>query len=183
MIPRAAVGAAQSAFCFYASDEWRSEMIRFRLVIDRDTPATAKYVGETLLPTLGGDERFHLITPSHWQGPDPHPMWASARHSNGDGYDPRRLFGHSIDWPDSRDEPAIQVADIAAWIVCRTISRPREAIARECYEFMRPVLVGEAGRCFQHFSIGDVRPEDEALDAYLHSSRSPDQWLAPTTAL
>ncbi|HLM86233.1 MAG TPA: hypothetical protein VK272_08615 [Solirubrobacteraceae bacterium] len=177
MVPRAAIAALQYAFCFYAGDEWRPEMAGFRLVIDKDTSAMVKYVGETLLPVLGGDERFRLVTPSHWREPDPHPLLVSARHPDGDGYAPQLLLGDTIDWPDSCDEPGIQVADMAAWIVCRAISRPQETIARSCFELMRPVLVGGAGRCFQYFSIGDVRPEDEALDAYLHSDRPPDQWL------
>jgi hypothetical protein len=179
MVPLAVVGSVQRAFCFYAGDEWRPEMDGFRLVIDKDTPSVVRYVGKTLLPTIGGDDRFRLVTPDRWRESPQHPLLAGAIHPDGDGYWVQRILGEEIDWPDSDEEPAIQVADLAAWVVCRTISHPDEEVARECFELLRPLLVGEAGRCFDHFWIGGPQPENDILDGYLHSPGQPPQWLAP----
>lgn len=179
MAPLAVLGAVQRAFCFYAGDEWLSEMGGFRLLIDRDTPSIIRYVGRTLLPTIGGDDRFRLTTPDHWREDPVHPLLAGAIHPDGDGYWVQRILDEEFEWPDSDEEPAVQVADIAAWVVCRTISHPEEEIARECFDLLRPLLVGEAGRCFDRFWLGDAQPSDDILDAYLHSPEQPQQWLTP----
>lgn len=179
MVPRAAIGAIQRAFCFFASDDWRSEMSHLRVVMDKDTPTIVRYVGSALLPTLGGDPRFRLISPRPWHLPPRHPLVERARHPDGDGLMPQEIIGGEIEWPHSHEEPAVQVADVAAWVVARTISRPDEPTARECFELLRPVLVGEAGRCFEQFSIGEIRPEEEAMYAHLHSDHPPAQWLRP----
>lgn len=177
MVPQAVMGAAQRAFCFYAGDEWRQEMGELTLVIDEETPATVRFVSESLLPIIGGDERFSLITPVRWREDPMHPLLAQALHPDGDGYWPQKLVGDSIAWLSSDAQPAIQVADFVAWVVCRTINCPDEEIARECYELLRPLLVGESGLCFQLYSIGPDRPEDSAIYAHLHSSNQPAQWL------
>jgi len=177
MVPPAVMNAAQRAFCFYAADEWRPEMGELALAMDDATPATVRYVSESLLPVVGGDQRFRLVTPEHWRNDPLHPLLAQALHPDGDGYRPQRLFGERIDWVRSHDEPAVQVADFAAWVVCRTISNPREAIARECFDLLRSVLGGEGGRCFELYSIGSVQPEDAAIYAHLHSAEQPQQWL------
>lgn len=179
MVPLAVIGAIQRAFCFFASDDWRSEMSHLRVVIDKDTPTIVRYVGSALLPTLGGDPRFRLVSPRPWHLPPRHPLIERARHPDGEGLMPQEIVDGEIDWPNSHEEPAIQVADVAAWVVARTISRPAESVARECFELLRPVLVGEAGRCFEQFSIGRIRPDEEAMYAHLHSDQQPAQWLRP----
>lgn len=180
MVPPAVVGAIQRAFCFYADDVWRPEMRQLSLAMDEETPATVRYVTESLLPSIT-DERFRLVTPQRWRDDPVHPLFARARHPDGDGYAPQLLVGDTIDWLRSHDEVAVQVADFAAWVVARTISRPEEAIARECFELLRPVLVGESGRCFERYSIGPDRPEDAALYSHLHSAEQPRQWLERVT--
>ena len=177
IVPKATMGAVQRAFCFYAGVEWHSEMSELTLAMDKDTPATVRYLSESFLPVIGGDERFRLITPDHWRIDPMHPLLAQALHPDGDGYYPQRLVGDTIAWASSHDEPAVQVADFAAWVVCRTITRPHELIARECFELLRPLLIGEGGRCFELFSIGPVRPEDTAVYSHLHAAEQPPEWL------
>jgi hypothetical protein len=150
--------------------------------MDEDTPATVRYVSESLLPFIGGDERFRLITPNHWRDDPMHPLLARALHPDGDGYWPQRLVGDTVAWPSSHDEPAVQVADFAAWVVCRTINHPSELIARECFELLRPLLVGGAGRCFELYSISADRPEDSAVYSHLHCAEQPPEWLERTFA-
>jgi Protein of unknown function (DUF3800) len=181
MVPRAVMGAAQRAFCFYAGGGWRQEMSELKLVIDEETPATVRFVSESLLPIIGGDERFRLITPAHWRESPVHPLLVKALHPDGDGYWPQKLVGDTIAWVSSHDEPAIQVADFVAWVVCRTINYPVEEIARECFELLRPLVVGESGLCFQLYSIG-TRPEDNAIYSHLHSVDQPPQWLERVNA-
>jgi len=182
MVPQAVMYATQRAFCFYAGDEWRPAMRELSLSMDDDTPATVRYVSESLVPVIGGDERFRLVTPQHWRDDPVHPLLARALHPDGDGYRPQELVGEKIAWVRSHDEPAVQVADFAAWVVCRTITRPDEPIARECFELLRPLLAGEGGRCFELYSIGPLRPEDAAVYAHLHSAEQPPQWLLPSNA-
>jgi hypothetical protein len=124
MIPMAVGGAAQQAICFFADDEWRPEMEAFELVIDEETPAAARYVVASLLPTIGGDDRFEFVFPDHWRHPPLHPMLAHATHRDGDGMAPQKMLGNEPRWGRSHDEPAIQVADVAAWIVSRAITTP-----------------------------------------------------------
>jgi hypothetical protein len=62
-------------------------------------------VPESLLPVLGGDERFRVITPAHWREDPMHPLLAQALHPDGDGYYPQRLVGDTIAWTSSHDEP------------------------------------------------------------------------------
>lgn len=176
------MGAAQRAFCFYAGDEWRPEMSEMRLIADEETPSTVRYVSESLLPVLGGDKRFRIITPVRWREDPMHPLLAQALHPDGDGYYPQRLIGDTIAWMASHDEPALQVADFAAWVVSRAISHPSEEIARECYELLMPVLVGEGGRGFELYSLGPDRAEDDALYAHLHCAEQPKEWLQRLSA-
>lgn len=176
MIPMAVVGAAQQAICFFAEDEWRPEMEAFELVVDEETPAAVRYVLASLLPTIGGDDRFEFVFPDHWRQPPPHPMLGYATHAEGDGMAPQKMLGSARRWARSADEPAIQVADVAAWIVSRAITTPETPAARECFDLLRPVLVGAGGRCFDLFAIGGVRPEDAVLYEHLHSD-APPEWL------
>lgn len=181
-VPLAVAGAAQRAFCFHAGDEWRAEMTELRLVMDEDTPAAVRYVSGSLLPILGGDNRFQWILPEHWLRPPEHPLLAQARHPDGDGLRPQRIVGDTIEWASSHDEPAVQVADVLAWTVRRTISHPNESIARECFELLRSVLTGEGGRCFELFSIGSIPSEAAAIYAHLHSAEQPKEWLVRSAA-
>lgn len=182
MVPPAVMGAVQRAFCFYAGAEFRDDMQAIDLVMDDETPATIRYVTETFLATIGGDDRFRLVTPEHWRDPPVHPLLTAAAHPDG-GYRPQRLVGPDITWVSSVAEPAVQVADFAAWIVCRTIARPDEPVARQAFDLLHPILVGEAGRCFDIYGIGLPVP-DELLFGYLHSAEQPAEWLtSENTAL
>jgi hypothetical protein len=176
MVPPALVGAIQRAFCFHASDEWRPEMGELALEMDEDTPASQRYVTESLLPTIT-DERFRLVTPLHWREDPLHPLYARARHPDGDGYRPQELVGETIDWRRSHDSVPVQVADMAAWIVNRAIARPRERVARDCLELLRPMLAGEGGRCFELYSLIEAQPESEAFYAHLPAGEQPAEWL------
>jgi hypothetical protein len=152
-------------------------MEAFELVIDEETPAAVRYVVASLLPTMGGDDRFEFVFPDHWRHSPLHPMLAHATHAEGDGMAPQKMLGSAPRWGRSADEPAIQVADMAAWIVSRAITTPEIGAARECFDLLRPVLVGAGGRCFDLFAIGDVRPEDAVLYEHLHSDAPPPEWL------
>lgn len=131
-----------------------------------------RYVSELLLPVIGGDDRFCLVLPEHWRQAPEHPLLARARHPDGYGLMPQRILGKEIHWTPSDDEPGIQVADIVAWAVARAISRPDELIARECFELLRPVPAGEAGRCFKLF-LNRAGPAETEVDTPTYTGASP----------
>jgi hypothetical protein len=181
MVPQALVGAIQRSFCFYGGDEWRPEMSELALEMDEDTRASQRYVTESLLPTIT-DERFRLTTPLRWREEPQHPLYVRARHPDNDGYRPHELVGETIDWVRSHDSVPVQVADVAAWVVNRTIANPMETVAGDCFELLRPVLAGEGGRSFELFSIGPVQPEDEPFYMHLLAGEQPVEWLERLTA-
>lgn len=181
MVPYAVVGAVQRAFCFFGGTSWRNEMTEIELVMDEETPAAARLVSESLLPIIGGDDRFRLISPLEWHSDPVHPLVERALHPDGDGYSPDLLIGDTIAWKRSHDVSAIQVADMVAWTVCRTISRPHESQARDCYEHLVPILAGERGRCFETFSIG-ASTDADVLTAHLHAPAEPAGWLTRASA-
>lgn len=176
MMPQVVMGAVQRAFCFYAGDEWRSQMSQIALMFDEDRRALMRYVKESFLAVLS-DERFRLTTPSSWREEPVHPLLGRAAHPDGDGYASQELLSEAIAWTPSHNEPSVQVADFAAWVACRAVNRPEESEARECYELLMPILVGAGGRCFECFSLGRNRPDDEILYTHLPQGTQPPEWL------
>lgn len=178
MLPPAISGAVQKAFTFFSADEWRDSMSSLRVVVDDETGAAMRYTPNVLMPFLS-DERFRLVTPAHWLAEPQHPLYKRALHVDGDGYDLIELLGSDVAWRSSAAEPAIQVADLAAWVVCRTLNRPHETVARECYELIRPILVGGGGHCFGTFAIGSGERAWLPFHAHLHSKAEPPEWMTP----
>lgn len=178
MAPRAIFDAVQRAICFFAGEKWRAEMPGFEVVVDRDTPPSLRYIAETLLPVLGSDaQRFQWIMPEHWSKEPQHPLLIASRHPDGEGYWVKGVLGKSIEPLDSEEEPAIQIADVAAWVTCRAVSHPDESAARECFELLRPALTGERGRCFEVFAAADIGPTDDVLYRHLQQHEQPEAWL------
>jgi hypothetical protein len=179
MAPMAIIGAVQRAFCFYADDKWRPEMTTFELVFDEDRTAMMRYVEASLLPVLS-DERFRLTTPRRWRESDPvHPLLVGAIHPDGDGYDSRALLGEKVAWVPSHAEPAVQVADVCAWVVSRAIAHPEDADAREYFEMLMPIFAGKVGACFELFSLGHDRGDDALFFSHLPRTQQPPEWLTP----
>lgn len=184
LIPLVAFGSLQQTLCYFRTDEWRSEMTEIRVLADQEAPRTAKYCATSLFPVLGGDPRFRPIVDSAWRDEPMHPLYAKALHPDGDGLRPHYLL-NEMEWVSSHDHVPVQVADVAAWVVRRAVARPHEAIARECFELLRPLLEGEGGRTFELFSPRRLKPEDAALYAHLQLGEQPPWWLvrlAPATA-
>jgi len=57
-VPNLVTLAAQQAFCFTRDAGWRDAVTVFRLIADEETPTAAHYLTTSLLPVLGGDDRF-----------------------------------------------------------------------------------------------------------------------------
>lgn len=170
--------AAQQAFCFFRADDYREEMSSFVVRIDEETAPTMRYSGGALLPTLGGDDRFSFRFPQHWAEDPPHPFFERVRHPDGDGSWPQHIFD-DVDWVSSRSETAIQVADVAAWVLARRIKRPEEEEAAECFDCLAPLLAGEGGRNFELFSIPPIRSDQALMYQHLQFGQEPAWWLKP----
>jgi hypothetical protein len=180
-LPLVLTQAAQQAFCFFQADEHRDEMASFEVRIDEETAPTMRYSGDALLPTLGGDERFSFRFPQHWATPPRHPFFERVRHPDGDGSRPQMIFD-DLEWVSSESETAVQVADLAAWILARRINRPAERKTAEAFELLRPLLAGEGGRIFDLFSIPPVRADQAAMYQHLQFGEQPAWWLMPVEA-
>ncbi len=178
VLPLLVTASMQRAFGFFAGDEHRGEMTGFELLVDKEAPPTTRYVEGTLLATIGGDERFHLTTPDHWRNPPTHPLLKEAMHEDGNGLKPQVLL-RSLDWVDSINEPSVQVADVAAWVIRRVMAHPEEAESRQMFDLLRPLLAGEDGESFGLFSVSRLRPDQEAMYAHLREGIQPDWWLQP----
>jgi hypothetical protein len=177
-LPMVLTQAAQQAFCFFRTDDSRDEMSSFVVRIDEERAPTVRYSGGALLPTLGGDERFSFRFSRDWAEDPPHPFFERVRHPDGDGSRPQEIFD-DIDWATSHSEMAIQVADVAAWVLARRIKRPEDVGAAECWDHLAPLLAGEGGRTFELFSIPPIRPDQAAMYQHLQFSHEPAWWLKP----
>lgn len=182
IIPLVACGALQQALCFFRRDEWRDEMTTIRLVADEEAPKTARYCASSLFPVLGGDPRFSLTLPANWREEPVHPLLAKALHSDGDGLRPQALLGE-IEWVASKDQVAVQLADMAAWVVRRAVSRPEERVAQECFDLLRPSLEGEKGMTFGVWSPRPLTADDTVLYAHLQQGTQPEWWLTRVGAV
>jgi hypothetical protein len=177
-LPLVLVEVTKRAFAFFAADAHRVDMARLIVRIDEETAPTVRYGGGALLPTLGGDERFRFTTPLHWRDDPVHPLLARTRHPDGDGYWPQLLFD-DVDWVSSASEPAVQVADVAAWILARRVNEPTEQATADCFDMLAPLMVGGGGRRFELFSIPPVREDQASMYAHLRQGVQPDWWLQP----
>jgi hypothetical protein len=180
VLPLLTTAILQRAFAYFAGDEHRDEMRGFELLVDEEAPPTTRYVEGTLLPTIGGDERFSLTTPEHWRRPPVHPLLRTAMHGDGDGLKPQALLGN-LRWVDSVNEPSVQVADVVAWVIRRTMACPEEAETRQMFELLRPLLAGENGESFGLFSTAHIHPDQEAMYVHLRRGVEPAWWLRPLT--
>ena len=178
VLPLLSTAALQRAFGYFAGDGHRAEMSGFDLLIDEEAAPTIRYAEGTLLATIAGDERFHLRSPEHWRQEPVHPLLETAMHEDGDGLKPQALFRETR-WVESVKEPSVQVADMAAWVIQRAMSRPEEHETRQMFELLRPLLAGEGGESFELFSIAGLRPDQEAMYRHLRDGVQPAWWLRP----
>jgi hypothetical protein len=177
-LPLVLTQAAQQAFCFFGTDDYRDEMFSFVVRIDEERAPTIRYSGGALFPTLGGDERFSFRFSRDWAKDPQHPFFERVRHPDGDGSWPQDIFD-DIDWVASRSETAIQVADVAAWVLARRIKKPEDAAAAESFGHLAPLLAGEGGRRFALFSIPPIRADQAAMYQHLQFGQEPARWLKP----
>jgi hypothetical protein len=176
LTPLVAFGSLQQALCYFRGEEWREEMTTISVMADEEAPKTAQYCATSLFPVIGGDPRFRPVIDPRWREEPVHPLLAKAMHPDGDGLRPQHLLSE-IQWVSSHDHVAVQIADVAAWVVRRAVARPDEAVARECFELLRPLLEGEDGRAFELFSPRRLTIEDLALYAHLQHGEQPQWWL------
>ena len=161
-LPRVLAQVTQRAFGFFAADGYRADMTRLAVRVDEEAAPTVRYGGGALLPTLGGDERFRFTTPLRWRDEPVHPLLARAGHPDGDGYWPQMLFD-DVQWVSSASEPAVQIADVVAWVLGRRINEPAEQAVADCFELLAPMMAGEQGHHFELFSIPPVREDQAAM--------------------
>jgi hypothetical protein len=178
VLPLVGIGALQRAFGYFGGGEYRDDMSAVEVFVDPEAPPTKRYVEGTLLPTVSGDERFGLTLPKHWRKPPVHPFLEASMDTDGDGLRAEVLLG-DMSWPPSEDRPAIQVADIAAWVIRRTLTRPEENLAREMFELLKPLLAGAEGHSFELFSTVVMNRDLEALYSHLRDGNEPGWWLRP----
>jgi len=177
-LPLVLAQVTQRAFGFFAADAYRADMARLTVRIDEEAAPTVRYSGGALLPTLGGDERFRLTTPLHWRDEPVHPLLVDAGHPDGDGYWPQMLFD-CVQWVSSASEPAVQIADVLAWVLARRINKPTEQATADCFELLAPLMAGEQGVRFELFSIPPIREDQAAMYAHLQQGEQPEWWLQP----
>jgi hypothetical protein len=176
MLPLVALGSLQQAIAFFSARAWEHEMRDIRLLLDEETPQAVRYCASSLLPILGGDRRFSVVTPLEWVGPPKHALYERALHSEAGFLRPQDLFGPT-EWVSSVDYPVVQIADAAAWVVRRAVARPDEDVARRCFDLLRPSLSGENGDTFQLFAMRRIGPDDEAIYEHLRKGEEPVWWL------
>ena len=149
--------------------------------VDEETDPAVRYGGGALLPTLGGDERFHFTSPLHWRDEPVHPLLARAVHPDGDGFWPQLLFD-DVQWVSSSSEPAVQVADILAWVLARRINFPSEPEPARCFDLLAPLMDGPRGLRFELFAIPPIRDDQAAMYRHLQHGEQPDWWLEPLSS-
>ena len=68
-----------------------------------------------------------------------HPLARLRAHSGG-GLNLVDLFGDRPSFPESEDEPLIQLADLAGWLLRRAITHPDEAHTQTAYRLLKQRL-------------------------------------------
>ncbi len=179
-LPMVLTAAAQKAIAYFAEDASRADMDRFVVRIDQESAPTARYGAGALFPSISGDERFVLRTPAHWAEDPVHPLLARI-HDPADGKLWLLKLFDDLAWVDSARHPEVQIADVAAWVLARRIKNPWEEEAAACFEPLAPLLSGESGLNFEFFSIGPIRPDQEAMYAHLQHGTEPIWWLRPAS--
>jgi hypothetical protein len=174
-LPMRVVLALQQSFGYFCGSTYREEMAGIRLLVDQEPARTVEYTSDTLLPTIGGDERFSLTVPDEWREPPIHPLLLRARHPDGDGLRPQELVS-TMAFVESKHHTCIQVADIAASVVRRRIADPTNPNDRENFELLQPLLAGAKGHSFEFFTIAPLRADQASMYSHLHGSE-PEWWL------
>lgn len=178
VLPMIAMAAAQRAVAFFAADADRHLIEELKLHVDKEAAVTVRYGNDSLFPVLSGDPRFRLRLPAHWREDPRHPLLKRALALDGDGLVATELFSEFA-WVDSHAYPLVQVADVVAWVLRRTLKNPAEAAPAELFSMLKPLLAGEGGATFELFSIGPIPPELRALYAHLQGGAQPPWWLEP----
>jgi hypothetical protein len=119
-----------------------------------------------------------VITPEHWRRPPVHPFLQEVLHDDGDGLQAEALLG-DMSWVASEERVAVQVADMAAWVVGRSLARPEDLVAREMLEALTPLLLGADGWVCEFFSPIEVGCDLEALYTHLRRGDQLGWWLVP----
>ena len=94
---------------------------------------------------------------------------------------PQELF-NDVDWASSQEHPAIQIADVAAWVLARRMNKPAETDTAECFQLLQPLLAGEDGQTVRLFSIPPLREDQRAMYQHLAAEAQPPWWLMPVSA-
>jgi hypothetical protein len=115
-LPLVLTDLAQRAFAFFAHDDHRTDMDRFILRIDEEAAPTMRYSDASLLPTLGGDDRFFFRFPTSWRDSPVHPLLKRIQHLDGDGVMPQERF-NDVDWrpPGSTPQSKSQTSRPGCW--------------------------------------------------------------------
>lgn len=180
ILPLITTSVVQQALCFFRGDEYRGDMSGFRVLIDEETAPTMRYGDVSLLPSVGGDDRFSWRLPVEWRSAPVHPLLKKALHPDGDGLMPQAVLS-AIEWVNSAAHPCVQIADVVAWVLRRAVAQPAERDTRDMFELIKPLLAGEHGVTFKLFSVPRLRDDQFALYAHLQRGVQPPWWLAPLT--
>jgi hypothetical protein len=178
VLARIGMAALSRVFGYFGAERWRDDLRAIEIFVDQEAPPTRRYAQDTLLVTVSGDERFRVITPEHWRRPPVHPFLQEVLHDDGDGLQAEALLG-DMSWVASEERVAVQVADMAAWVVGRSLARPEDLVAREMLEALTPLLLGADGWVCEFFSPIEVGCDLEALYTHLRRGDQPGWWLVP----
>jgi hypothetical protein len=181
ILPLVTTRVVQQALCFFRSSQYRGDMSAFTVLVDEEAAPTMRYGDVSLLPSIGGDDRFSWRLPLEWRDEPVHPLLARALHPDGDGLMPQTVLD-DMTWVSSNAHPCVQVADVAAWVLRRAIAQPAERETREMFELIKPLLAGEHGVTFELFSVPRLRDDQLALYAHLQRGTQPAWWLTPVAA-
>ncbi|HZV72406.1 MAG TPA: hypothetical protein VFF79_01705 [Conexibacter sp.] len=147
----------------YWLPEWEPDFERFEIVLDRKLPGDLKagerYVHEHLERLLGSSRRFAIELPPPWRHQPRHPFRKHFDSPDGEYTMLDSLLG-SRRWVDSRDDDCVQLADIIAGTVRRTIEKGLRSSRRQAFETLRLVMADEHGWCFHFYRYRDAPDPD-----------------------
>jgi Protein of unknown function (DUF3800) len=143
----------QRAIDCYHGDDWREYFSRFDFTFDEKLPGKLsqgqKYMNLMYMRVLGTNKRFVITPPAAWIA-DNHPYVRNFTVAGKPA--PDKLFANGLATRDSKDVAGLQIADVIACVVRRSVLRTDTSqTVLAAYELLQPVLADREGRCLQMY--------------------------------
>jgi Protein of unknown function (DUF3800) len=143
----------QRAIDRYDGEESRPYFAQFDFTFDEKLPGKLsqgqKYMNLMYMRVLGTNKRFLITPPAAWIAGN-HPYVANFTIAGKP--EPAKLFANGLATRDSKDVPGLQIADVIASVVRRSVLRTDMTPAvRASYDSIRGVLADSEGRCLQMY--------------------------------